>query len=53
MQAGVPFRLDQDEIGPNEFFEQRLRKNLNLKPKKKLSKHAQAKLEWYKRRRRR
>jgi len=51
-------------FGPNEFdnpwdpegqvpFQERLMKNLNLKPKKKLSNNAQAKLEWYKRRRKR
>ena len=40
---------DDDDL----VFQERLIKNLNLKPKKKLSKHAQAKLEWYKRRRRR
>ena len=34
-------------------FQERLMKNLNLKPKKKLSNNAQAKLEWYKRRRKR
>ncbi len=34
-------------------FQERLMRNLNLKPKKKLSKNAQAKLEWYKRRRKR
>jgi hypothetical protein len=37
---------------PNtNFFQERIIKNLNLKPKKKLSNNAQAKLEWYNRRR--
>ena len=32
-------------------FQERMIRNLNLKPKKKLSKYAQSKLEWYNRRR--
>ena len=41
------------EPGGEVPFQERLMKNLNLKPKKKLSKNAQAILEWYKWRRKR
>jgi len=34
-------------------FQERLKRNLNLKPKKKLSNNAQAKIEWYNKRRNR
>lgn len=50
--------FNQDEQAENPWFpegdmpfQERLMRNLNLKPKKKLSNNAQAKLEWYKRRR--
>ncbi len=63
--VSIEFREEPPQWGPAEFpaqnpwepggeqpFQERLRRNLNLKPKKKLSNNAQAKLEWYKRRKR-
>jgi len=61
----VEFKEQPPQWGPAAFpaqnpwepdgeqpFQERLTRNLNLKPKKKLSKNAHAKLEWYKRRKR-
>ena len=63
--VNIEFREEPPQWGPAAFpaqnpwepdgeqpFQERLRRNLNLKPKKKLSNNAQAKLEWYKRRKR-